>query len=71
MKDKAINHLASLHITWWVLIGLIAWFVLGAKAIEIPSFSKGLSSMDEMLVRAWLICRGGDHLLVLCWLFVL
>lgn len=71
MQDKLINRLASLHITWWVLIGLIAWFVLGANAVENPSFSKGLSSMNEILVRTWLICRGGDHLLVLCWFLVL
>ena len=71
MKDKAVNRLASLQITWWVLIGLIAWFVLGARAVEISSFSKGLSSLNEILVRTWLISRSGDHLLVLCWLSVL
>jgi len=71
MTDKAITRLASLHITGWLLVVLIAWLVLGAKVADMTSFSKGLASMNEILVRSWLICRGGDHLLVLCWLFVL
>ncbi len=69
--DKTINRLASLQITGWLLIGLIAWFFLGAQAAGIPSFSQGLSGMNEILAGSWLITRGQDHLPVLAWLFVL
>ncbi len=71
MNDKTINRLASLQTTWWLLIGLSVWFFLGAKAAGIPSFSRGLAGMNEILTRSWLISRGEDHLLVLCWFLVL
>lgn len=71
MKNTIPEKLASLNITWTTLAALAIWFVLGKTAAGAESFSRGLSLMNQILVRDWLALRGADHPLVLGWFIVL
>lgn len=66
-----MGRLSSLRLTWWILLGIIAWFVLGIKAAALDSFQKGLEGMNEVLVREWLIQSAQEHPWTLAWFSVL
>ena len=66
-----MGSLSSLRLTWWVLLGIIAWFVLGIKAVTLDSFQRGLEGMNEVLVREWLIQNAQEHPWTLFWFSVL
>ena len=60
--------LSSLELTWWLLISLVMWFVLGSSAASWPTFQDGLSGMNALLVYDWLRSRGIGYPWVLLWL---
>jgi hypothetical protein len=66
-----LDPLASLDLTGCCLAGIIGWLALGAYAANLPFFRKGLSGMDAVLVRDWLINEAARHPWVLAWLLVL
>ena len=65
------KRLSSLYLTWWLLISLVLWFVLGSLAASVPAFQDGLSGMNAWLVRDWLASQGLRYPKVVLWLGIL
>lgn len=66
-----LHSMSSLQLTWWVLLGIVAWFSLGIQAAAYDFFAEGLTTMNAVLVRDWLIYQALQKPWVLSWLIVL
>lgn len=71
MIGAAVRRLGSLQLTWWILIAIGAWLGLGLIAAEQPFFAQGLSDLNNLLVRDWLLHKALKEPWVLAWLMML
>ena len=61
---KITEKLASMHLISWTLVSLVLWVGVGLYLAGLDSFTTDFRSMNNMLVRDWLLSdkTGSEHL---------